>query len=67
MTVQIGIEPTLNVTAPIRISDGDYALSRVGLSLYDVFPNGERFLMFRETENTSHLVHVVLNAFQGLK
>ena len=69
MAVQIGSEPTLTVAAPTLITDEYYALSSsypLGFRMYDVFPDGERFLMFKETQDTSHVIHVVLNAFRDL-
>jgi len=69
MAVQIGSEPTLTVGAPMLITDEHYALRSpysFGFRMYDVFPDGERFLMFKETQDTSHMIHVVLNAFQEL-
>jgi hypothetical protein len=69
VAVQIGSEPTLTVAAPTLIIDEYYALSSsypFEFRMYDVFPDGERFLMFKETQETSHLVHVVLSAFQDL-
>ena len=69
MAVQIGSEPTLTVAAPMLITDEYYALSSsypFGFRMYDVFPDGERFLMFKEAQDTSHVIHVVLNAFRDL-
>ena len=69
MVVQIGREPTLTVDSPIVITDEYYGLSSsypFRFRMYDVFPDGERFLMFEETRETNHLIHVVLNAFQDL-
>ena len=70
MAVQIGSEPTLTVAAPMLITDEYYALRgpySFGFGrMYDVFPDGERFLMFKETQDTSHVIHVVLNAFLDL-
>ena len=69
MTVQIGSEPTLTVAAPLLITDEYYARRgpySFGFRMYDIFPDGERFLMFKETRATNHLIHVVLNAFRDL-
>ena len=69
MAVQIGSEPTLTVAAPLLITDEYYARRgpySFGFRMYDVFPDGERFLMFKETRATNHLIHVVLNAFRDL-
>ena len=69
MVVQIWREPTLTVDSPIVITDEYYGLSSsypFRFRMYDVFPDGERFLMFEETRETNHLIHVVLNAFQDL-
>jgi Tol biopolymer transport system component len=67
--VQIGREPTLTVDSPILITDEHYSLASWYLlwsRMYDVLPDGERFLMFKETQDTSHVIHVVLNAFRDL-
>ena len=55
--------------APLLITDEYYARRgpySFGFRMYDVFPDGERFLMFKETRATNHLIHVVLNAFRDL-
>ena len=66
MSVQITVDPSLTIGSPVQLGDGDYALSRFGLRMYDLFPGGDRFLMFREVEKQDHLIHVVLNAFSEL-
>ena len=32
----------------------------------DIFPDGERFLAFKKTQDENRLIHVVLNAFRDL-
>lgn len=66
MSVQISVDPSLTIGSPVQLGDGDYALSSFGLRMYDLFPDGDRFLMFREVEEEDHLIHVVLNAFNEL-
>lgn len=66
MSVQLTVDPTLTIGPPMQLGDSNYALSRVGLRMYDLFPDGNRFLMFREVEEETHFIQVVLNAFNEL-
>jgi Tol biopolymer transport system component len=69
MAVQIGSESTLTVGTPTVIADNYYALTSsyaFRFRMYDIFPDGERFLAFRETQDENRLIHVVLNAFRDL-
>ena len=69
MAVQIGSESTLTVGTPAVITDNYYALTSsyaFGFRMYDIFPDGERFLAFRETQDENRLIRVALNAFRDL-
>jgi len=66
MSVQVTVEPTLTVGSPAQLGDGEYALSRFGQRIYDLFPDGDRFLVFRVVADEPDVIHVVLNAFKEL-
>ena len=66
MSAQVTVDPTLTVGSPAQLGDGEYALQRFGQRIYDLFPDGDRFLMFRVVADEPDVIHVVLNAFNEL-
>ena len=66
MSVQVTVDPTLTVGSPAQLGDGEYALQRFGQRIYDLFPDGDRFLVFRVVADEPDVIHVVLNAFKEL-
>jgi Tol biopolymer transport system component len=67
MAVSIRTEPVLSISKPRLLFKGSYLSSQFtqGKQYYDVSPDGQRFLMIREAEETQ--INVVLNWFEELK
>jgi len=73
MVVSVGTAPTFQAQTPRLLFEGSYkydsrdaALSSV--SNYDISPDGQRFVMVKETEvQEAKQIHVVLNWFEELK
>jgi hypothetical protein len=69
LTVPVEIGRTLTVGAPrVLFQDASYVPSLVGNAEYDVFPDGERFVIVQGTEpRTEPKVVLVLNWMEDLK
>ena len=68
MAVEITTEPTFTNGTPQLLFDGEYL--RYGpRAVYDVTPDGQRFLMIKESEEETTVTHlnVALNWFDELK
>ena len=67
MAVDITTEPTFTHGTPKLLFEGEY-FSYGPRAVYDVAPDGQRFLMIKESEQVSSTqIHVVLNWFEELK
>jgi len=66
--VSIKTEPTFTAGSPAVLFTGDY-LTFPGTRQYDVTPDGQRFVMIKESEEQQEAgqIHVVLNWFEELK
>ncbi len=72
MVVGIKTEPTLTAGSPVVLFTGRYTSSRgdrAGIFSYDISPDGQRFLMMKETDEDEGQgqINVVLNWFEELK
>jgi hypothetical protein len=70
MAVPVTTEPAFSAGRPSMLFEGDYLASpfpATGVT-YDVTPDGQRFLMVKETPQASNIrVNVVANWFEELK
>jgi Tol biopolymer transport system component len=68
MLVPIQTEPRINVGSPEVLFEGSYRRSGApaGFQYYDVFPDGQRFLMLKPNQESTG-VNVALNWFEELK
>jgi len=71
MAVQVSTQPTFSAGKPAMLFEKEYAASQfpaTGIA-YDVSPDGQRFLMVKEIEQSSSAtqINVVLNWFEELK
>ena len=68
MAVDITTEPTFTNGTPKLLFEGEY-VSYGPRAVYDVTPDGQRFLMIKESEAASTVtqLNVVLNWFEELK
>jgi dipeptidyl aminopeptidase/acylaminoacyl peptidase len=70
MAVDVGTTPTLAVSKPKQIFEGEYEPTLVSAANYDVSPDGQRFLMLkaaRVQDEAPTQISVVLNWFEELK
>ena len=72
MGVEITNEPALVVGVPEILFSGRYGLTRLEMRVYDVSPDGERFLMLKETRDSDDdaardEIHVGLNWLKQLQ
>ena len=69
MAVDITTEPFFSAGNPRLLFEGEYLRPVRSLALYDVAPDGQRFLMVQESEQESAAgqINVVLNWFTDLK
>lgn len=70
MAVEVTTQPTVSAAKPRVLFEGQYLLTRfpqAGVT-YDVSPDGQRFLMVKEIEQTTTAtqINVVLNWFEEL-
>jgi serine/threonine-protein kinase len=65
MAVSFEHDTTVRVGAPRRLFEGDYLPDEFVCRMYDVTPDGQRFLMIRARERRS--VNIVVNWFEELK
>jgi hypothetical protein len=71
MAVDVATEPTFSAGKPRMLFEGAYLSSvfpLVGVT-YDASPDGQRFLMIRETEQTTSATQIIVvqNWFEELK
>jgi serine/threonine-protein kinase len=71
MAVEVTTQPTFSAGKPKVLFEGQYLAVQAGLTgtAYDVSPDGQRFLMVKETEPSTSVtqINVVLNWFEDLK
>jgi serine/threonine-protein kinase len=71
MAVEVTTQPTFSAGKPKVLFEGQYLAVQAGLTgtAYDVSPDGQRFLMVKETEPSTSVtqINVVLNWFEELK
>jgi len=69
MAVDITTEPTFGAGTPRLLFEGSYQSGVTGTALYDVTPDGQRFVMVQaeEQEAGASQINVVLNWFEELK
>ncbi len=71
MAVDVTTQPTFSAGKPKMLFEGQYVAVQPGLTgtAYDVSPDGQRFLMVKETEASisATQINVVLNWFEELK
>jgi Tol biopolymer transport system component/predicted Ser/Thr protein kinase len=70
MAVAINTQPSFSVGKPQVLFEGPYASVLVQVPNYDVSPDGQRFLMIKESEQVRHpatQINVVLNWTEELK
>ena len=72
MGVEITNEPALVVGVPEILFSGRYGLTRLEMRVYDVSPDGQRFLMLKETRDSDDdaardEIHVGLNWLKQLQ
>ena len=70
MVVDITTEPSISAGTPRLLFEGSYRRSAGILANYDVTPDGQRFLMIKESgeeQETAPQINVVLNWFEELK
>ena len=68
MVVSVQTEPSFRAGRPAVLFEGSHraTIRPLGLQYYDIFPDGQRFLMIRTDEAPAH-INVVLNWFEELK
>ncbi|MFB3060609.1 MAG: hypothetical protein ACE10C_04485 [Candidatus Binatia bacterium] len=73
MVVSVATAPTFQAQTPRLLFEGSYKYGRQGgissvVSYYDISPDGQRFVMVKETEvQEAKQINVVLNWFEELK
>jgi serine/threonine-protein kinase len=69
MAVEITTQPAFLPSKPKVLFEGAYVLTPRSFPDYDVFPDGQRFLMLKATEQAQgpEQINVVLNWFEELK
>jgi len=69
MAVEITTEPTFSAGIPRLLFEGRYFWEETDRAVYDVTPDGQRFVMIQEGEQDSAppQINVVLNWFEELK
>ena len=69
MAADITSQSALEVGKPRVLFEGRYAVSRIPFLNYDVSPDGQRFLMLKDSDQASEVtqINVVLNWFEELK
>jgi eukaryotic-like serine/threonine-protein kinase len=70
MAVDIVTQPSFTVGRPRMLFEGQYQPTPVTFPNYDVYPDGQRFLMLKPTEQAQAgptQINVVLNWFEELK
>jgi hypothetical protein len=70
MTMDIATQPSFTAGKPRMLFEGKYEPTPATLPNYDVFPDGQRFLMLKSNEQAQTAptqINVVLNWFEELK
>jgi len=70
MVVSVQTEPTFRAGRPEVLFEGRYVTSRFNpnrYQYYDISPDGERFLMIKETGAEQVQINVILNWTEELK
>jgi eukaryotic-like serine/threonine-protein kinase len=69
MAVDTKLKPTFSADKPKMLFEGQYVPSLATMHNYDVSPDGQRFLMVKDSEQAtlSTQINVVLNWFEELK
>jgi Tol biopolymer transport system component len=70
MAVPVETQPTVRTGRPQVLFEGDYrgVSSRPpGYQYYDISPDGQRFVMIKESGQQEGQIHVILNWFEELK
>jgi Tol biopolymer transport system component len=67
MAVDIATQSGFTVGKPRMLFQGRYEQASVPIDNYDVSPDGQRFLMIKESEQSATQISVVLNWFEELK
>ena len=71
MAVQVTTQPGFSAGKPAMLFEREYAMSEFPATgvAYDVSPDGQRFLMVKETDQNTAVtqISVVLNWFEELK
>jgi hypothetical protein len=69
MAVEVTTQPRFAVGKPRVLFTGEYVSSLVPIANYDVSPDGQRFLMVKETEKATSITQIVVvqNWFEELK
>ena len=69
IAVDIATQPGFAAGKPHLLLEGQYPATTVSSSNYDVSPDGQRFLMIKESEQATSAtqINVVLNWFEELK
>ena len=70
MVVSVETQPTVRTSRPQVLFEGSYrggSSAPPGYQLYDISPDGQRFLMIKEAGQQEAQINVVLNWFEELK
>jgi hypothetical protein len=69
MAVDVSTQPSFSVGKPRILFQGQYVPTSATFPYYDVSPDGQRFLMIKESEETPALTQIVVvqNWFEELK
>ncbi len=69
MAVEITTDPTFSPGTPKVLFEGDFQMGTVTRAIYDVTPDGQRFVMVQEggSDSAPTQINVVLNWFEELK
>ena len=67
MVVSIMMHPTFTAGRPSILFEANYERGIWALPYYDVSPDGQHFVMIKETEAEAREINVVLNWFEELK
>ena len=70
MSVAIRADPDFDQISPELLFEAAFVLDQWGNPNYDVAPDGERFVMIRDSETNpgqGHRINIVLNWFEELK
>ncbi len=67
MAVELELEPSFKASTPVPLFESCASVESGGRQIYDVTPDGERFLFIcRSSETPAAQIHVVINWFEEL-